>query len=126
VGTGNIVGVAIAITMGGPGAVFWMWIVALVGMATGFIEATLAQLYKVTHPDGTFRGGRAHAGGRGKGGGYRFVADKVMEIDRFNPQVAARLVQAFNICNKLEANRKAVMTKSRKTSSSTMGASKQA
>ena len=47
---------AIAITMGGPGAVFWMWIVALVGMATGFIEATLAQLYKVTHPDGTFRG----------------------------------------------------------------------
>ena len=38
VGTGNIVGVAIAITMGGPGAVFWMWIVALVGMATGFIE----------------------------------------------------------------------------------------
>ena len=45
------------------------------------------------------------------GSGYRFVADKVMEIDRFNPQVAARLVQAFNICNKLEANRKAVMTK---------------
>jgi len=60
VGTGNIVGVAIAITMGGPGAVFWMWIVALVGMATGFIEATLAQLYKVTHPDGTFRGGPAY------------------------------------------------------------------
>ena len=45
------------------------------------------------------------------GSGYRFIADKVMEIDRFNPQVAARLVQAFNICNKLEANRKAVMTK---------------
>jgi len=42
--------------------------------------------------------------------GYRFIADKVMEIDRFNPQVAARLVQAFNICNKLEVNRKAVMT----------------
>ena len=60
VGTGNIVGVAIAITMGGPGAVFWMWIVALVGMATGFIEATLAQLYKVTHPDGSFRGGPAY------------------------------------------------------------------
>ena len=35
------------------------------------------------------------------GSGYRFVADKVMEIDRFNPQVAARLVQAFNICNKI-------------------------
>ncbi|MDO4899095.1 sodium:alanine symporter family protein [Actinomyces sp.] len=60
VGTGNIVGVAIAITMGGPGAVFWMWIVALVGMATGFVESTLAQLFKVAHPDGTFRGGPAY------------------------------------------------------------------
>ena len=67
VGTGNIVGVAIAITMGGPGAVFWMWTVALVGMATGFIEATLAQLYKVTHPDGTFRGGPAYYIQRGLG-----------------------------------------------------------
>ena len=67
VGTGNIVGVALAITMGGPGAVFWMWLVALVGMATGFIEATLAQLYKVTHPDGTFRGGPAYYIQRGLG-----------------------------------------------------------
>ena len=48
VGTGNIVGVAIAITMGGPGAVFWMWIVALVGMATGFIEATQANTIAAT------------------------------------------------------------------------------
>ena len=60
VGTGNIVGVAIAITMGGPGAVFWMWLVALMGMATGFVESTLAQLFKVAHPDGTFRGGPAY------------------------------------------------------------------
>ena len=56
VGTGNIVGVALAITLGGPGAVFWMWVVAIVGMATGFIEATLAQMYKIRHPEGTFRG----------------------------------------------------------------------
>ena len=40
------------------------------------------------------------------GSGYRFIADKVIEIDRFNPQVAARLVQAFNLCNKLEPQRK--------------------
>lgn len=40
VGTGNIVGVAIALTLGGPGAIFWMWVVAFVGMATGFVEAT--------------------------------------------------------------------------------------
>lgn len=60
VGTGNIVGVAIAILLGGPGAVFWMWVVALLGMATGLVEATLAQMYKVRNPqDQTFRGGPA-------------------------------------------------------------------
>lgn len=60
VGTGNIAGVAIAITLGGPGAIFWMWIVAVVGMATAFVEATLAQMYKVRNPDGSFRGGPAY------------------------------------------------------------------
>lgn len=67
VGTGNIVGVAIAIVMGGPGAVFWMWVVALVGMATGFVESTLAQMYKIANPDGTFRGGPAYYILRGLG-----------------------------------------------------------
>jgi AGCS family alanine or glycine:cation symporter len=46
VGGGNIAGVAVAITMGGPGAVFWMWMIALVGMATSLIECSLAQLFK--------------------------------------------------------------------------------
>ncbi|WP_354622573.1 alanine:cation symporter family protein [Psychromonas sp. MME2] len=46
VGGGNIAGVAVAITLGGPGAVFWMWAVALVGMATSLVECSLAQLYK--------------------------------------------------------------------------------
>lgn len=46
IGTGNMAGVATAITVGGPGAVFWMWLIALLGSATGFIESTLAQLYK--------------------------------------------------------------------------------
>ncbi|WP_373823289.1 aminopeptidase N C-terminal domain-containing protein, partial [Neisseria dentiae] len=41
--------------------------------------------------------------------GYAFIADKVMEIDHFNPQVASRLVQAFNLCNKLEPHRKSLM-----------------
>jgi len=65
VGTGNVAGVAIAITLGGPGAVFWMWIVAMVGMATSFVENTLAQLYKVRETDGTFRGGPAFYMARG-------------------------------------------------------------
>ncbi|WP_282026706.1 alanine/glycine:cation symporter family protein [Limimaricola cinnabarinus] len=59
VGGGNIAGVAVAITLGGPGAVFWMWVVALIGMATSLFECALAQLYKRTEPDGTFRGGPA-------------------------------------------------------------------
>ncbi|MFZ1410248.1 MAG: alanine/glycine:cation symporter family protein [Micropruina sp.] len=61
VGTGNIVGVAIALTLGGPGAIFWMWLMAILGMASAFVEATLAQVYKVPHKeDGTFVGGPAY------------------------------------------------------------------
>ncbi|WP_171132943.1 MULTISPECIES: sodium:alanine symporter family protein [unclassified Ruegeria] len=59
VGTGNLAGVAVALTLGGPGAIFWMWMVALVGMATAYSESTLAQLYKVTTKNGDFRGGPA-------------------------------------------------------------------
>ncbi|WP_277063569.1 alanine/glycine:cation symporter family protein [Schaalia cardiffensis] len=60
VGVGNVFGVAAALLMGGPGAIFWMWIVALVGMATAFFEATLAQVFKVRAADGSFRGGPAY------------------------------------------------------------------
>ena len=56
VGTGNIVGVATAIAFGGPGAVFWMWIVAFFGASTAFVESTLSQIYKFRHSSG-FRGG---------------------------------------------------------------------
>ena len=61
VGTGNLAGVASAIFVGGPGAVFWMWIMALLGASTAFMEATLAQLYKRRNAeDGTFYGGPAY------------------------------------------------------------------
>ena len=60
VGVGNVFGVAAALIIGGPGAIFWMWIVALVGMATSFMESTLAQIFKVKNADGTFRGGPAY------------------------------------------------------------------
>ncbi|SDW54965.1 alanine or glycine:cation symporter, AGCS family [Marinococcus luteus] len=59
VGTGNLAGVALAISAGGPGAIFWMWVIALIGAATGFVESTLAQMYKVKDKDG-FRGGPAY------------------------------------------------------------------
>ncbi|MGL4108522.1 alanine/glycine:cation symporter family protein [Clostridium sp. LP20] len=60
VGTGNLAGVAIAISVGGPGAVFWMWLIALIGSASSFIESTLAQIYKTKDKSGSFRGGPAY------------------------------------------------------------------
>lgn len=64
VGTGNLAGVATAIATGGPGAVFWMWLIAFIGGASSFIESTLAQIYKVKDQDG-FRGGPAYYMERG-------------------------------------------------------------
>ncbi len=60
VGTGNLTSVAIALTAGGPGAIFWMWVVAIIGMATSLIESTLAQLYKTKDDEGNYRGGPAY------------------------------------------------------------------
>ena len=66
-GSGNLAGVALAITAGGPGAIFWMWISALIGMATCFAESTLAQLYKERDANQQFRGGPAWYMARGLG-----------------------------------------------------------
>lgn len=60
VGTGNIIGVSTAICLGGPGAVFWMWLLAIIGGATAFIESTLAQIYKRRNPLGHSYGGPAY------------------------------------------------------------------
>lgn len=59
VGTGNLAGVAMAIALGGPGAVFWMWLIAIIGGASSFVESTLAQIYKIHDNDG-YRGGPAY------------------------------------------------------------------
>ncbi|TCO70150.1 alanine/glycine:cation symporter family protein [Rhodovulum euryhalinum] len=74
VGGGNIAGVAVAITLGGPGAVFWMWAIALVGMATSLFECTLAQAFKEDQGDGTYRGGPARYITHGLGADYRWLA----------------------------------------------------
>lgn len=69
VGTGNIAGVATAIAFGGPGAVFWMWMVAFLGASTAYIESTLGQIYKIKH-HGLYRHRgrhRLHPGGDGVG-----------------------------------------------------------
>lgn len=74
IGTGNIVGVATAILMGGPGAVFWMWMTALFGMATKFCEATLAVKYREVTPDGKFVGGPMYYIKNGLGPDWKWLA----------------------------------------------------
>ena len=60
VGTGNIVGVSTAVCLGGFGAAFWMWLIAIIGMASAFVESTLAQIYKCRDTDGSSYGGPAY------------------------------------------------------------------
>lgn len=99
VGTGNLAGVAIAITVGGPGAIFWMWVVAFLGMATSFIESTLAQVYKVNGPFGSYRGGPAYYMARGLGQrwmGILFSFALLMPFGLFfNGVQANTIAQAF-------------------------------
>ena len=74
VGTGNIVGVAAAILMGGPGAVFWMWVTALVGMATKFTSCTLAVKYRRVDESGEVHGGPMHFIEMGLGSRFKWLA----------------------------------------------------
>jgi AGCS family alanine or glycine:cation symporter len=100
VGTGNITGVAIALSLGGPGAIFWMWVVALLGMATAFVEATLAQVFKVRSPDDTsFVGGPAYYIERGLGSRRAGTIFAVLLIFTFG--VAFSKVQANTIADGL-------------------------
>lgn len=79
-GTGSLVGVATALASGGPGAIFWMWVTALLGMPISFSEAVLAQLYRVRNEDGTYRGGPAYYMERGLGSKFLAVAFSVSII----------------------------------------------
>ncbi len=79
VGTGNIAGVATAIAMGGPGAVFWMWLIAFLGAASAYAEATLGQIYKQVK-DGQFRGGPAFYIEKGMGKRWYAVLFSIVTI----------------------------------------------
>ena len=105
VGTGNIAGVAVAITLGGPGAIFWMWMIALVGMATGFVEATLAQLFKSRDEQGQFRGGPAYYMERGLNARWMGILFSIFLIIAFGfvfysvqaNTISGAMIGAFNI-----------------------------
>ena len=98
VGTGNLAGVAIAVVVGGPGALFWMWIIALLGGATSLIENTLAQTYKVKEGNG-FRGGPSYYMEKALGQktlGYIFSVIVIVTFAFvFNTVQANTIAQAF-------------------------------
>lgn len=101
VGTGNLAGVATAIALGGPGAVFWMWVIALLGSSSAFIESTLAQLYKV-RGEGSFRGGPAYYISKGIGSRWWAVTFAVLIIltfgFAFNTVQSNTIASAFEEC----------------------------
>ncbi|MGF1771924.1 alanine/glycine:cation symporter family protein [Vibrio maritimus] len=97
VGTGNMAGVAVALTAGGPGAIFWMWLIAMLGMATSFAESTLAQLYKTKDDDGNYRGGPAYYMEKGLGMRWMGVLFSIFLIIAFG--LVFNAVQANAIAN---------------------------
>lgn len=98
VGTGNLAGVASAIFIGGPGAIFWMWVMALLGSATAFVEATLAQLYKKKGPD-SFYGGPAYYMQQGLHRRWMGVLFAVLITITFG--LANQIVQSNTLCDAL-------------------------
>ncbi|MBQ8990251.1 MAG: alanine:cation symporter family protein [Prevotella sp.] len=99
VGTGNLAGVATAIAVGGPGAVFWMWVMALVGSATAFVESTLGQLFKLPHKD-SFIGGPAYYIQKGLHCRWMAVLFAVLITVSFG--LANNSVQTNTICGAME------------------------
>lgn len=104
IGTGNIAGVATAIAMGGPGAVFWMWAIAFLGSASAYIEATLGQIYKEVR-DGQYRGGPAYYIEKGLGVKWYailFAVVTIISMSLLLPSVQSNSISisldtAFNI-----------------------------
>lgn len=104
VGTGNIAGVATAIALGGPGAVFWMWVIAFVGAGSAYVESALAQIYKEKQ-DGQYRGGPAYyieKGLNNKGYAILFAVVTMFAMGVFMPgiqsnSIALGMKEAFNI-----------------------------
>ena len=99
VGTGNLAGVASAIAIGGPGAVFWMWVIALIGSATAFVESTLAQLFKQKHSD-SFIGGPAYYIQRGLHQRWMAVLFAILITCQFG--LSNNSIQSNTICGAMQ------------------------
>ena len=101
VGGGNIAGVAVAITLGGPGALFWMWLIALIGMATSLFECALAQLYKQSDGSETYRGGPAYLMHFGLG--WRVIPVIYSGLLLITVGFGFNAVQTYSVTNSIES-----------------------
>lgn len=97
IGTGNLAGVATAITLGGPGAVFWMWVTAIFGMAASFAESSLAVRFRETHPDGRVHGGPMYYIQNGLGRSWRWLAVLFCIGTLVSSLVTGNMIQANSI-----------------------------
>ena len=97
VGTGNLAGVATAIALGGPGAIFWMWITALIGMALAFAEGSLAIRYREITPDGRYRGGPMAYITYGLGPKWKWLAVLFSLGTLFSAMVTGNMIQANSV-----------------------------
>ena len=104
VGTGNLAGVATALTLGGPGAIFWMWVTALFGMAAAFAESSLAVKYRETHHDGRVHGGPMMYIKNGLSKGWHWLAVFFAIGTMFSAVVTGNMTQANSIASAVEAS----------------------
>lgn len=103
IGTGNIAGVAAAISLGGPGALFWMWVTALVGMATKYAEAVLAVQYREKHPDGNYAGGPMYYIKNGLGANWAWLATAFALFGSIAGFGIGNTVQAHSVADAMHA-----------------------
>ena len=104
VGIGNIAGVATAVHYGGPGAVFWLWVTGLIGMATKFTECTLAQKFRVVHPDGSVSGGPMYYIEKGLGPRWRWLAVAFAACAVVSSLGTGNAIQAFTMADSLRSD----------------------
>ena len=103
VGTGNLAGVATALTLGGPGAIFWMWVTAIVGMAASFAESSLAVKYREQHPNGSTHGGPMYYIKNGLGKGWTWLAIFFALGTIFSAIVTGNMTQANSVAAAIES-----------------------
>jgi len=104
VGIGNIAGVATAIHYGGPGALFWMWVTAIFGMCTKYVECTLSHYYRILHPDGSASGGPMYYIEKGLGSGWKWLGVAFAALAVICSFGTGNAIQSFTVADSFRAD----------------------